>query len=79
VRNLVYREPVDALADWGPLDRAPLNGDRVGRMLVRACGPQPLPVPRCSSCGRARWSLDQAVEAYAEFDKQSSGKGVFDF
>jgi threonine dehydrogenase-like Zn-dependent dehydrogenase len=26
-----------------------------------------------------RWSLDQAVEAYAEFDKQSSGKGVFVF
>jgi threonine dehydrogenase-like Zn-dependent dehydrogenase len=25
------------------------------------------------------WSLDQAVEAYAEFDKQSSGKGVFVF
>jgi len=25
------------------------------------------------------WSLDQAVEAYAEFDKQSSGKGIFVF
>jgi threonine dehydrogenase-like Zn-dependent dehydrogenase len=26
-----------------------------------------------------KWHLDQAAEAYAEFDKQSSGKGVFVF
>ncbi|AKS33711.1 zinc-dependent alcohol dehydrogenase family protein [Mycolicibacterium goodii] len=26
-----------------------------------------------------RWTLDQAVEAYTEFDKQLSGKGVFTF
>jgi threonine dehydrogenase-like Zn-dependent dehydrogenase len=26
-----------------------------------------------------RWALDQAVEAYTEFDKQISGKGVFTF
>jgi threonine dehydrogenase-like Zn-dependent dehydrogenase len=26
-----------------------------------------------------RWRIDQAVEAYTEFDKQSAGKGVFVF
>jgi threonine dehydrogenase-like Zn-dependent dehydrogenase len=26
-----------------------------------------------------RWTLDQAVEAYEDFDKQQSGKGAFVF
>jgi threonine dehydrogenase-like Zn-dependent dehydrogenase len=26
-----------------------------------------------------RWTLDQAVEAYQDFDKQQSGKGAFVF